>query len=123
MNAKVVDLAPHEWCDISASSEIGLSPRAKGTNGWKFRCAVAVVSASLGFCISTAAGQWAPILSAKHRLVSVVSAHTPANSTRVASRHSTPRDWVKSRASSGARAETGESEKTRWELAGWAVRR
>lgn len=123
MNAKVVDLAPHEWCEISASSEIGLPPKGKGANGWKFRCAVAVVSASLGFYISTAAGEWAPILSAKHRTAHVASAHAPVTSIRAASRHSSPRDWTKSRASAGVRAENGESEKTRWEMAGWAVRR
>jgi hypothetical protein len=123
MIAKVVDLAPHEWCEISASTEIRPGPAAQRTNGWTFRCAVAVVSASLGFYISTAAGGWAPILSAKRGTVPVVSAHAPFTSIRAASRHASPRDWAKNHSSTAARVETGESEKTRWEMAGWAVRR
>lgn len=123
MNAKVVDLAPHEWCEMSTSSDLRVESKKPRENGWALRCVVALVSAGVGFCISTADGARAPVASARHGTVSVVAVHAPSSGARSTGRHQASRDSAKSRASAAVRAAVAESEKTRWEMAGWAVRR
>lgn len=124
MNAKVVDLAPHEWCEISSSSDIGLNRRTRAGHDRLFRCAVAVVSAGVGFYLSIDSDARSSAAGAKHRTISIISKRTPASqSPRVADRHAPPRELAKSRPASDMRAGAAESEKTRWEMAGWAVRR
>lgn len=124
MNAKVIDLAPHEWREISSSSENRLNRKARAGSDWMFRCAVAAVSAGVGFYLSTASDARPASAGAKHRTTTVVSARTPANpNLRVAGRHAPSREMAKSRAASDMRAGAAGSEMTRWEMAGWAVRR